>query len=510
MVKLSVIVVSKDSEKCIGRAIKSLESQTFKDFEVIFVDAVSKDGTMKLIKAAKLKKKIICEKDKGIYDAMNKGARNASGEVIYFLNTDDYLVDNKVFEKAMPFFVNGVALMHGSTRVLIDGVSTDYFYALNDETLSGKGFPAQQCCFYLRELFLELGGYDINYKLAADFDLLCKFNTHLKLHDFRIQELGFPIAYLTPGGASGVEGNVGFEELGNVIRKHFGDVAYYSWRLPFDVKSVFRGALKATNLLDAYRTNVKKNVVIAPKTRVIPNLYFEVCSPCQNNCKDCAHKELIASTYNFHLSLQELKKFIECTKQSNYFIEELSIHGPGEPTLWRDLNEGLKMIYESKIANKIIITSNGHSLDRLNDASWNYITSVNVSHYPDIKVDLSKYKSKIKIIEATEFRSLPTRRYPNTIPCPCAVPGPMFMKDKIFLSCGPPIYDAALLAKVGILDDKRLWTPLEVNYMDKYDKKLTGNLSLCEYCFGNLNIKADIKPHTQEDKPRKIGRLKKI
>ena len=83
----------------IARTIESVLNQTYKNIELIVIDGASTDGTIEIIKKYAKKGKIsywVSEKDSGIYDAMNKGIYVAKGEFFYFLNSDDYLVDDKV------------------------------------------------------------------------------------------------------------------------------------------------------------------------------------------------------------------------------------------------------------------------------------------------------------------------------------------------------------------------------------------------------------------------------
>ncbi len=90
--RISIITATYNSEKTLLDTLLSLEKQTYPDIEYIVVDGASNDNTIKLIKSNCTKvSKIICEPDKGIYDALNKGIQAASGDVIGFLHSDDLL-----------------------------------------------------------------------------------------------------------------------------------------------------------------------------------------------------------------------------------------------------------------------------------------------------------------------------------------------------------------------------------------------------------------------------------
>ena len=93
--KVSIVTVCLNSSKFIQKNIESVNKQTYKNIEQIFVDGKSKDNTLEIIKKnASRDSKIISEKDKGIYDAMNKGVKISNGDIICFLNSDDSYTDN--------------------------------------------------------------------------------------------------------------------------------------------------------------------------------------------------------------------------------------------------------------------------------------------------------------------------------------------------------------------------------------------------------------------------------
>ena len=95
--KLSIITVVKNDEKNIEKTIKSIVFQKKKDYEYIIIDGKSNDGTITKIRKYKKKiDKIISKKDKGIYDAMNKGLKLSKGEIIVFCNSGDFFYKNSL------------------------------------------------------------------------------------------------------------------------------------------------------------------------------------------------------------------------------------------------------------------------------------------------------------------------------------------------------------------------------------------------------------------------------
>lgn len=227
---------------------------------------------------------------------------------------------------------------------------------------------------------------------------------------------------------------------------------------------------------------------------------FEVCGACQNNCVFCAHGGMISEYKGYQLSIGELENFIDCTKKSGYFIEELSIHGIGEPLLWDHFDEGIKLLKSSGVVGRIIVTTNGLLLDKINDETMRSIDTLSVSVYPDypnhvlLKEKKSEYKEKVEINYITKFIAKPIRMY-NKIPCHCLTCGPMFIKDKIFFYCGPTVFDAARLKGVDIFRYKDLYVEIQPNYLADFDKKNMGNIEFCKYCWANDNIKRAVFSH---------------
>ena len=120
--KVSIISVTLNSKESIEEAIKSVLNQTYKNIEYIIIDGGSTDGTLEVVDRYRHKiNTLIAEKDNGVFDAMNKGLRVSSGEIIYFLNSDDVLYDIHIIEDAVDFFINNreTDFIYGDLEVLI-------------------------------------------------------------------------------------------------------------------------------------------------------------------------------------------------------------------------------------------------------------------------------------------------------------------------------------------------------------------------------------------------------
>ena len=98
--KISLITISYNSENSISKTFSSVKSQSFNQFEYLLIDGESIDGTLSIAKEQDHISKIVSEADKGIYDALNKGIKNSTGEIIGILNSDDTFYDeNSVPER---------------------------------------------------------------------------------------------------------------------------------------------------------------------------------------------------------------------------------------------------------------------------------------------------------------------------------------------------------------------------------------------------------------------------
>ena len=168
----SIIVVCKNSAKTIERTFKSLRNQTFRNFELIVLDGLSTDKTLSIIKKNRDIINIFqSEKDKNIWDAINKGIKISSGKIIGVLNSDDVLYPRgldivyKYFQlKRLDYLMASVKkkrIYHGFHPKKI-------WYKFNI-------YPSHSVGFFLkRKIYFKLGLYDVNLKFCADYDLIFK------------------------------------------------------------------------------------------------------------------------------------------------------------------------------------------------------------------------------------------------------------------------------------------------------------------------------------------------
>lgn len=199
--KFSIITVCKNSGKTIENTILSVINQTFKDFEYIIIDGVSTDNTLSIVQKYSDKiSKIISEEDNGLYDAMNKGIKTASGDYLFFLNSDDVFLHDNILELVNN--INSTAeLLYGDIAVLnkkTGKLSIKTHDKFNKIYLL-KNTPCQPATFYKKEAFEKYGYFDTNYKIVSDHEWFLR--VFLK-HNIHAEYMGFPISIFNMGGLS--------------------------------------------------------------------------------------------------------------------------------------------------------------------------------------------------------------------------------------------------------------------------------------------------------------------
>lgn len=182
MLKISVITVCRNSESTIRETLISVQNQTYGAIEHIVVDGRSSDNTLAIVKMqGKHVAQVISEQDKGIYDAMNKGIAMATGDIIGFINADDFYPSPDVLSTvATAFETSGADSCFGDLcYVQQSDVSRIVRYWKSCTFKSGlfeKGWcPPHPTFFVRRAVYQRLGGFNLDYKIAADVELMARF-----------------------------------------------------------------------------------------------------------------------------------------------------------------------------------------------------------------------------------------------------------------------------------------------------------------------------------------------
>lgn len=175
---ISVITVTYNAEKVIGRTLRSLKEQSFTDYEYLVIDGNSQDATIAMVKDANIPHtSLLSEPDKGLYDAMNKGLRLAKGKYVIFLNAGDTFHSCDTLSLYASEVGAGKDIIYGDT-VIVDHtgkkIADRHLKApqvLTSQSFS-KGMLICHQAFMVKKELAPL--YDLNYRLSADYDWCVK------------------------------------------------------------------------------------------------------------------------------------------------------------------------------------------------------------------------------------------------------------------------------------------------------------------------------------------------
>lgn len=266
--KISIITVCFNAQDTIEETLMSIASQSYKNIEHIVVDGASTDKTIEIIN--KYKNNIVhlvSEHDNGVYDAMNKGIKLATGDFLFFLNANDILYDNDVLKNVVDalnkkpeakFLFGDVDNVSEdkktSTIRQYNNINND-FYFLNDNI-------CHQSIFYHKSLFEELGYYSNKFKIYADWDFNIKCLVKNKVNALYIP---IPISKFQFGGlcTDSNNRNIFKKENNLLIEKHYSKYKFFISIDNFLMKNFkaiyksFRESLILNNILKSFTSKKK-------------------------------------------------------------------------------------------------------------------------------------------------------------------------------------------------------------------------------------------------------------
>jgi len=203
--KISIITATFNSAKTVRDTLTSVNSQDYPDIEHIIIDGLSKDETLKIVKEFPHVAKVVSEKDKGIYDAMNKGVALATGDVVGILNSDDLYTHEKVISNVMKAFRDPK----------VDVVYADLQYVrsdnLNKITRTWKSGPFSKKKFYYgwmpphptffvrKKVYDTIGNFNLSLRSAADYEFMLRV---LLKYDHNVHYIPDVIVKMRTGGMS--------------------------------------------------------------------------------------------------------------------------------------------------------------------------------------------------------------------------------------------------------------------------------------------------------------------
>jgi len=207
-VKVSIITITYNSEATLKDTIESVVNQSYNDIEYIIVDGKSTDNSLSIIESYKDKiSKVISEKDKGLYDALNKGIALATGDLIGIIHSDDFYTNNFVIEKIVKSIEENNS----------DAVYADLYYV--DKVYTNKIFrkwksgnytygqfingwmPPHPTFFAKRSCYEKFGSFNLSFVSAADYELMLRF---IHKHKIKLAYLPEFIIKMRVGGKSNV------------------------------------------------------------------------------------------------------------------------------------------------------------------------------------------------------------------------------------------------------------------------------------------------------------------
>ena len=236
-IKVSIVVATYNSADTLGDTLDSILRQTYQNYEVVLCDGASQDNTMKVVESYKerfgARLNAFSEKDKGIYDAMNKGIERATGDIVGILNSDDFYTSDDVLERIVATFKSIPLLeaVYGDVHYVkpkdlnrpVRFYSSRYFRPRNMR----MGFmPAHPSFYCLKELYSTYGKYRLDYKVAADFDQLFRL---LYIHRIRARYIDMDFVTMRTGGAS----NSGLRSHLQIIQDHAKAMRSYGTRVSY-------------------------------------------------------------------------------------------------------------------------------------------------------------------------------------------------------------------------------------------------------------------------------------
>lgn len=218
--KVTVITAVFNNRETIANAIDSVLMQLGVDFELVVIDGASTDGTLNVLRNyVDGISVLVSERDGGIYQALNKGVSLAGGDIVGFLHSDDMFADRSVLARIVAAF----------SDPHIDAVYGDLLYVCKNDPAKvvrhwrageysrarlGWGWMPPHPTFYVRRaVYQRLGGFDVSYQIAADYDCMLRF---LGQRGVRVAYIPEVLVKMRVGGASN-------RSLGNIIRKSIED-----------------------------------------------------------------------------------------------------------------------------------------------------------------------------------------------------------------------------------------------------------------------------------------------
>ena len=244
---VSIVMVTYNCKDVVKGTLESIIGQTLAEKEIIVIDGGSTDGTMEIINSYMDKIDVlISEPDHGVYDAMNKGIRKASGEWIIFMNSGDFFYKQSTLEDVFASNrYDDSDIVYGSTKI----ETNDFEYVLAPASLEvfSSYLPFCHQSTFVRTVVMKKYGYDLKYRICADYNFF--YNCYI--NNYRFKKVNNIISIYDQTGPSLSNQNVAL--LKNELKLIRGEVSHFSIK---EIKNWFREIRKI--LIIKYATNYYK------------------------------------------------------------------------------------------------------------------------------------------------------------------------------------------------------------------------------------------------------------
>lgn len=224
--KISIITVVFNDREGLKKTIESVISQTYKNIEYIIVDGGSEDGTVDVIKQnEEYISKWVSEPDEGIYDAMNKGIKMATGDWLNFLNAADIFISNTIVEEMVNVF-DSSSIVYGN-MIRTNGKKSYVTKGVCGNNIDAVDFMhksvSHQAAFIRKEVFNKYGLYSTRYRLASDAEF---FYRVLILNNESYKYIDKSVVVFSLGGASTKQKMLYDNERKMFLIESLGESAY--------------------------------------------------------------------------------------------------------------------------------------------------------------------------------------------------------------------------------------------------------------------------------------------
>ena len=213
---ISVITVVRNGASVIADCIDSVLAQPIEDLEYIIIDGASTDGTLEIIRRyGDAISVCISEPDRGLYDAMNKGLRLARGRYIHFLNADDRYVAPDTLSRLLPQLDESTVCYGAMIYQEADGRQRRLGSPFSWSRELIESHVPQPTLFVPSQLYREVGEFDLNYRIAADYDMVLRLARR-----FPMRFVDQPVTLMAAGGISSTQLGRTFKEAARVSISH--------------------------------------------------------------------------------------------------------------------------------------------------------------------------------------------------------------------------------------------------------------------------------------------------